>query len=548
MGGVLFRRALVCLACGPFALGCKSTEEVEPAAAALCGVEPSPGPAPARRLTRWEYNNTVRDLLGDETRPADAFPADEEALGFSNNAAALTTSSTLVQSYLLAAEGVAERATADLTSLLPCAMPAGGDEACARQFVSSFGRRAFRRPLDDGEVEAMVGLYRAGAAGGGAREGVRLVIEALLQSPPFLYRLEFDPAPGASAASVPLGPWALASRLSYFLWGSMPDDELFAAAEAGRLAGPDEVAAEARRMLADPRARAMVARFHEEWLDYDRVLAVGRGKSAQYFPEWSADYAPLMLEEARAFVGHVVFDDPAGDLTTLLTAPYTFVNARLGSFYGLEGAPAGEAFGRVEAGGRAGLLTLGALLAFHAHSDQTSPVHRGQLVRERLLCDPVPPPPPEVTISVPAVDAGATARERFAQHSRGAACAGCHAKLDPIGFGFENFDGVGRFRATEPGGAPVDAAGELKGTDVDGQFVGAAELAARLARSGQVRDCYVAQWFRFAHGRGEEAEADRCTLATLREAFGASGGNVRELLVAMTRTDAFLFRPAAGAP
>lgn len=525
-----------------------------PVAAPLCTGTISPGPAPARRLTRWEYNNTVRDLLGDVTRPADAFPADEEALGFSNNATALTTSSTLVQSYMLASEGLAERATENLPALLSCdpsSTGAAGGEACVRTFVASFGQRAFRRPLADDEVEGFLGLYREGSAAleegvaGGPRAGVRLVIEAMLQSPPFLYRLELDAAPEVGATSLPLGPWQLASRLSYFLWGSMPDDELFAAAESGRLGTPDEVSAQARRMLADPKARALVGRFHEEWLDYDRVLSLGRGKSAQYFPEWSPDYPPLMLEEARAFVGHVVFDEPTGDLATLLTAPYTFVNARLAAFYGLEGAPAGEAFERVEGGPRAGLLTLGALLAFHAHSDQTSPVHRGQLVRERLLCDPVPPPPPEFDTTVPKVERAPTARERFAAHSEQKACSGCHAKLDPIGFGFETFDGVGRARELEADGSPVDASGELTGTDVDGRFVGVAQLAARLARSEQVRGCYVKQWFRFAQGRAE-AEADLCSIEALRDSFSASGGNVRELLVSMTQTDAFLFRPVVG--
>ncbi len=546
MSGVTQLRALGWLAFGLAMMGCEGGEDVAPAAAPLCGAEVSPGPAPARRLTRWEYNNTVRDLLGDATRPADAFPADEEAYGFSNNAVALTTSPTLVQSYMLAAEGLAERATADLASLLPCDAAAG--EACARQFVASFGRRAFRRPLADDEVEGFLGLYRVGAAGGEPGAGVRLVLEAILQSPPFLYRLELEGEAAAGAASVPLGPWQLASRLSYFLWGSMPDEELFAAAESGRLAGRDEVAAQARRMLGDPRARELVARFHEEWLDYDRVLSVGRGKSAQYFPEWSADYAPLMLEEARAFVGHVVFDDPAGDLATLLTASYSFANGRLAAFYGLEGGPAGEAFARVEGGGRGGLLSLGALLTFHAHSDQTSPVHRGQMVRERLLCDPVPPPPPEVDTTVPKVNSGTTARERFAAHSEVKSCASCHAQLDPVGFGFENFDGVGRYRAFEADGQPIDASGELAGTDVDGRFVGVAGLAAALARSGQVRDCYVTQWFRFAQGRADDKSADLCSIESLREAFNASGGNVRELLVAMTQTDAFLFRPAGGAP
>jgi hypothetical protein len=174
-------------------------------------------------------------------------------------------------------------------------------------------------------------------------------------------------------------------------------------------------------------------------------------------------------------------------------------------------------------------------------------VHRGQMVRERLLCDPVPPPPPEFDITVPKVDSGATARERFRAHSQQRVCSGCHALLDPVGFGFENFDGVGRYRELEADGTPVDASGRLTDTDVDGNFVGVPALAATLARSDQVRSCYVTQWFRFAQGRAE-TEQDRCSLEALRSAFDAAGGNVRELLVSMTQTDAFLFRPAGGEP
>jgi uncharacterized protein DUF1592/uncharacterized protein DUF1588/uncharacterized protein DUF1587/uncharacterized protein DUF1595/uncharacterized protein DUF1585 len=545
MRGVPCLRALGVLALGFAASGCQEGAEGDTIAPASisCGAVVSPGPTLARRMTRWEYNNTVRDLLGDTSLPANAFPADEEALGFSNNALALTTSSTLVQSYMLAAEGLAARATETLSSFLPCDPAAEVSDACVEQFLTSFGRRAFRRPLREDEVESFKGLYRQGS---GARDGVRLVLEAMLQSPAFLYRLELEVEPGAGAASVPLGPFEAASRLSYFLWGTMPDEDLFAAAASGRLAGREEIAAQARRMLGDPKAREMVQRFHEEWLDYDRVLSVGRGKSERYFPAWEPEYAPLMLEEARAFVGHVVFDEPAGDLTTLLTAPYTFVNEKLGGFYGLA-APPGEAFARVESGQSSGILTLGALMSFFAHSDQTSPVHRGQMVRERLFCAPVPPPPPEFDITVPAVEEAATARERFSQHRANSACSGCHAQLDPVGFGFENFDGVGRYRALEADGSPVDASGELTGTDVDGRFNGVPALAAALARSEQVRGCYVTQWFRFAQGRAE-VEADRCSLEALRGAFAGAGGNVRELLVAMTQTDAFLFRPVGGEP
>ena len=500
-----------------------------------------PGSAPIRRMTRFEYDNTVRDLLGDTTSPAAGFGAEEEALGFNNNAANLVTSATLAEKYMLAAEGIALRATDPMSSKIGCTT---ADDACARQFIAQFGKRAFRRPLTTQESEMFFGWFVTGRTAGDFRSGIQMVIETALQSPPFLYRVEFGVTPTPGEPLVRLDAWETASRLSYFLWGSMPDDKLFAAAEAGQLATSADIAAEAKRMLDDPKARQAVANFHEQWLDYNRLVSVG--KDAALFPEWSPAVGDLMHKETAAFIEDVIFQG-TGDLTSLLTAPYTFMNADLAKFYGVPG-PTGQAFVKVQLdpAQRAGIMTLGSLLTINAHSNQTSPVHRGKLVRELLLCDPMPPPPPDVMITAPEPDPNSTARERFAQHSVAAACRGCHSLMDPLGFGFENYDAMGRFRTVE-NGKTIDASGTITASDIDGTFVGVVDLSKKLAASKDVRNCYTSQWFRFTFGRGE-TELDSCTLASVGAAFAAKQGNVKELLMAFTQTETFLYRRAGGAP
>jgi hypothetical protein len=509
-----------------------------------CEGGPAPGDAPIRRMTRFEYNNTVRDLLGDATNPADGFGAEEEALGFNNNAANLVTSSALAEKYMVAAEGISERATTPLSNVVGCDPTAAGEEPCAREFIDEFGKRAFRRPLTVEEADMFFGLWQVGRVETDFTVGVQLVIQAALQSPPFLYRVEFGVPPEGGAQVAQLDGWETASRLSYLLWGSMPDDELFAAAEAGELSTKDQIAAQARRMLDDPKARDAVANFHQQWLDYDRIANVG--KDAGLFPDWSSAVGQLMREETRAFVDHVVFAGE-GSFQALLTAPYSFMNEELAAFYGVSGV-SGDEYRKVDldATQRAGLLTIGTLLTINAHSNQTSPVHRGKLVREQLLCDLMPPPPPDVMITVPEPDPESTAKERFAEHSANPACSGCHVLMDPIGFGFENYDAIARFR-TKDNGQTIDASGELSQSDIDGPFDGAVDLASRLAGSQQVQSCYAQQWFRYAYGRGETS-GDACTLEWLDARFDDSGGDVKELLVALTQTDAFFYRKVGGAP
>ena len=507
-----------------------------------CGVVIQPGSSPIRRMNRFEYNNTVRDLLGDTTHPAADFGAEEEALGFNNNAANLVTSSALAEKYMLAAEGIAERATATMSSVVACDPVAMGEDPCAQQFIATFAPRAFRRPVAKEEADMLFGVYQAGRADADFRTGIEMVIEVALQSPAFLYRVEFGLAAAAGEQVVRLDSWEAATRLSYFLWGSMPDPELFAAAEAGELATAAQIAAQARRMLDEPHARDATGDFHQQWLHYDRVASVG--KDTTLFPAWSPAVGQLMRAETAAFLDHVVFDDE-GSLQALLTAPYSFMNKDLAAFYGIVG-PAGDTFERVDLDPtqRAGILTTGTLLTINAHSNQTSPVHRGKLVREGLFCTTMPPPPKDVKIEVPEPTPGSTARERFAEHSGNPACSGCHELMDGIGFGFENYDAIGRYRVMEDGKI-IDATGAIAKSDVDGNFDGAVEMSKKLAGSHQVERCYTTQWFRYAYGRGESTD-DTCTLTALGDKFAASGGDIKELIVAMTQTDAFLYRKAGG--
>jgi hypothetical protein len=515
-----------------------------------------PGPAPVRRVTRLEYDNTVRDLLGTSQRLGAGFPPEEVRFGFDNNAAALSVSPLLAEQYLDAAEALAtEAVSTNFAALVPCdpATTEVGVDACGQQFIAAFGQRAYRRPLDADDTAVLTTVFNAGKATD-FQTGVRLVIETVLQAPKFLYRIEqglppteFDvvvPTPdvaaGATAKVVHVDGWEMAARLSYMLWRSMPDDELFAAAQAGRLSTPDGVAAEAARMLADPRARGMVTNFHDQWLRIGEVDGVE--KDASVYPAFTPAVAGLLRTEAETFLDHVVWDGE-GTLAALLTAPYTFVNGPLAQYYGMTGAsiPTGADFVRVDVdlSQRAGFLTQGGLVALLSKANQTSPVQRGKFVREQLLCDDLPPPPPGVDITPPELSATLTTRQRFEQHSADPSCATCHHLMDPIGLGFERFDGAGMLRDTE-NGQPIDASGRVDDADVAGPFDGVPDLAGKLAASGQVRDCAARSWFRYGYGRGETS-GDACTLQRLQQAFARSG-RIQDLLVALTATDAFLYR------
>jgi len=493
-------------------------------------------------MTRFEYDNTIRDLLGDDTQPAANFVPEEEALGFDNQAAALGVTQILAEQYMVASEKIAMRAVEKLDTLLPCSPSPGEERACVAKFIETFGRRAYRRPLESDEISRLLSVYDWGFTEVGMTRGIELVLQALLQSPHFLYRVEFGMPDPVEGDVVALSSHEMASRLSYMLWSSMPDAELFVAADEGRLGTAEEIEKQARRMLDDPRARQAVANFNLQWLGLSHMASMK--KDPVTYPKYDEGLRALWREETVNFLGDVIFDG-GGDVGTMFTASFTVINAELAAFYGIEGGPKTDAFERVEldSSRAAGILTQGSILAVTGKPNQSSPVHRGKFVRERLLCQTLPPPPNNVVATPPDLAPDLTTRERYSEHSTNPACSGCHIKMDPIGFGFEHYDGIGLWRDAE-NGLPIDDSGELVDTrNIDGDFDGVVDLGKKLAQSEEVRQCVATQWFRYGYGRAEGAE-DYCSMQDVLQTFAMKGFNVKELLVALTQTDAFRYRRA----
>ena len=538
LGGALILGALV--SCSTGHIGDSPGKPTESSAPTCVGIVP--GKSPIRRMTRFEYNNTVRDLLGDDTQPAANFVPEEEAMGFDNQAAALGVTQILAEQYMVASEKIAAKAVEKLDTLLPCQPAAGEERACATKFIETLGRRAYRRPIAADEVTGLLAVYDWGVTEVGFVRGIELVIQAILQSPHFLYRVEFGMPDPVQGDVVALSPHEVASRLSYMLWSSMPDEELFAAADAGQLGTAEEIEAQARRMLDDPRARQAVANFNAQWLGLSHMESMK--KDPVTYPKYDESLRPLWRAETMAFLEDIIFDE-GGDVGAMFTATHSVMNAQLATFYGIEGGPKTDAFEKVELdpARTAGLLTQGSILAVTGKPNQSSPVHRGKFVRERLLCQILPPPPNNVVATPPEVDPNLTTRARYSEHSSNPSCSYCHLKMDPIGFGFEHYDGIGLWRDNE-NGLPIDDTGELVETrNIDGTFDGVVDLAKKLAESEEARQCVATQWFRYGYGRAEGIE-DFCAMQQLQLAFAAKDFNVKELLVALTQTDAFRYRRA----
>jgi hypothetical protein len=498
-------------------------------------------PAPLRRLTAEQYRNSIRQLLGVTELGAD-LPVDEGTAGFFGNTIA-PVSELHLEKYGRAAELVARAAVAKAGALLPCAAsPAPAEElSCATRFVERFGRRSYRRPLTADEKSNLLAVFKAGQATSGFQGGIRLVLEALLQSPHFLYLVEPSP-PGAGAAPAAISPFALASRLSYFIWNSTPDETLMAAAQNNQLRTREQIAAQTARLMGDRRFRNTVGSFTLQWLDLTELDGVE--KRTRIYPLFTHQLRAGMREETVRFADHVIREGD-GLLDTLLNGRFTFVDAKLRELYGLPKVAQAndDGWSRVDLSGRprGGLLTQASVLTKHAHWDQPSLVLRGKLVREKLLCTVLPPPPPDVNNTLPRFDPKESARERFEDHRSEVSCAKCHRLIDPLGIPFEGYDGIGAER-TMDGPNPIDATSELTGTKQnDGPVKNAVELSQRLAASQEVRDCVAVQWFRYALGR-EEGPADAASLAQVKETFKQSGYRVPALVAAIPLTDSFRYQ------
>jgi hypothetical protein len=543
---------------------------------AVAGAEGEAAPKQlVRRLTHAQYDSTVRDLLGDYSKPAERFPPEDYVDGFKNQLTGQGMPPLLVETYSTTAERLALNAfrIGDVNGLVPCAPSQGygasrqssagssratadkwawSDQKCRDAFVRRFGLRAFRRPLTEDEVTRYTTVFAEQArASRRFLDGARVVVEAMLQSPNFLFHVEAGP-------DGKYRDYDVASRLSYLLWNTMPDDALFEAAAKGDLSTPAGLERMARRMIENaPKRRDALDQFFEEWLRFDRVV---NAVKANRFQAFTPELAIAMAEETRTLLHHLVSNDL--NFMEALTADYSFLTSELAEVYGLP-APK-EQFEMVKFpadSNRAGILGQGTFLASTAGPTDTSPTARGIFIRERLLCQHVPPPPPGVitTLPDPLVDQKPKGRRQLmVEHVENPTCASCHRLMDPIGFGFEHFDAIGQYRHQEMipvprrggggggggrGGPPpipleIDARGEIAGLP-NSNFSGARQLGSILANSPVCQECVVRQMFRYSYGRLESA-ADEKTIDRLYDQFKASGFKFKALLVALVQSPEFL--------
>lgn len=492
--------------------------------------------APLRRLNDRQYRNTIVDLFEGAIDPSPHFPETAADQGYTNDPDANTVSLMAAEDILLAAEAAAAQAVDQLDAILPCAAQA--DSACAAAFVDDFAARAFRRPLRDEERDALLALYESHRAEAEFGDAIGAVIIAVLQMPQFLYLVEEgEPMEDGIVA---LRDHEIASRLSYLLWDTMPDDELRAAADAGELNSPDQIEAQVRRMIEDrERSAPALVRFYREWMQLHELLAVDKDMDA--FPQFDDALAAAMNEEADRFVERVLFGD-APTIAELLTTTTTEVDPAMAAFFGVDGPAEGWAEADLSEE-RAGLLTRPALLAEHATRHTSSATFRGELVRTQLMCEVIPPPPPGAMAMAPEFPPDATARERTEILLQEAACTGCHQLMNPIGLGFEHYDAIGAWRDLDVDGGPVDASGIVNGgaPPLSGEFDGLTELGQMLAGSEIVRDCVAQQWTQHALGV-DESQLDDCTVDELALRFAAADGDLVELVVAFTTAESFRMR------
>ncbi|MCB9764060.1 MAG: DUF1592 domain-containing protein [Alphaproteobacteria bacterium] len=465
------------------------------------------------------------------------FPVESRPQGFyyDNNVDAGLVTSVHVEQYLRAGQTLVEQALREPQALTGCALT---EDGCVEGFLSDFGGRAFRRPMRDEELSRYMARVEAEDD---VEAGLSVALQVMLSSPYFLYRFEIgEPTEGGHHR---LSGYETAAALSYLFWGTMPDDALLEAAASGALDSAEGVEVEARRLLADPRARDVIGTFGVQWLGVEGVPAMDR--SAALYPDYTDALGADMLEETRRFVETVVFDG-GGRWTELMTAETTWVNPRLAALYGLPAPEDGWAL-VATADGRAGVLGQASVLAATAHSDQTSPVRRGLFVRQRLLCQDLGTPPPDAG-GVPDVDPNATTRERFDQHTSIESCHYCHQYIDEVGFGFESFDAVGAFRAHD-NGLPVDSRGNMNdvegiGTDTHAAFDSPAGLGGILATSEAAPTCFTTQVYRFVYGR-EDAAGEACAITDAHDQFAQADYDIQELLVAVVTDPGFRLRREA---
>ncbi|MGK3988899.1 DUF1592 domain-containing protein [Sorangium sp. So ce136] len=503
----------------------------------------TPGPRTVRRLTVDQFESTVRDLFRDESVALPSIFNDPQVLGFTADANALVIRDLTAQQIMDWAETTAEWAVTNKLSSITTATCNTVDESCAAEFIRDFGRRAFREKLTDERVASYSALFTAEKS---FDEGAKVVVSAMLQSPYFLYRHELGTDNGSGTYN--LTPHEIASNLSYLLTGTMPDEPLLQVADAAAAAGAtltgEQIAEHALRIMEDPttrpRVEAEMMRFMRGWLQLNRLVTSVKDNTVFELTDLTRQD---MMNETKALIVDTALNQN-GTFSNLLQADYTFINSNLATHYGLGGAGGTELTRVMLAPGQRdrGILAHGSFLTGHGGAKLSSPTQRGKMVRTRLLCQPLDPPPPGVDPNIKVSDTPMTTRELLKQHTTAEFCGGCHKKMDLIGVGFEHYDTFGRWRNDE-GGLPIDVTGtvvEPPSGDADVNFSGVTELADYLAASEDVKDCMVRYWSYYAFG--DTWEQDGCTYETVRQEADAGNFAIKSVWLALTRAPHFTRR------
>jgi hypothetical protein len=490
-----------------------------------------------RRLSQREYFNVVNDLLGPEAvwRASGMLPPEPNIAGFDNQDVALRVASAFQEGIANVAQKLS--GAVEGYKLAPCAV-ASGSPACLQTFAQSFARKAYGRNPTADELQRLLAVA---ATGESYAVSVQLLVETVLQSPYMLYATELGTDAPAAPPTVTLTPEEIATRLSLLLTGSRPDDDLLKAAEERRLSTNDDITSVVTRLLATPRSNQQLQLLVKGWINLGAVADAP--KSPTVFPALTPAVVAAMQAEVDAFIDLKV-DAGQGTFLSLMTDTSANIPPALAAIYENDllsqgGVPT------LDPERRRGILSLPGFLTYHSADQHSGPVERGLLIRRQLLCQPVPPPPPQVVqmISQRPVDPNdkaKTTRQKYEDHKTQAFCAACHVQFDPLGFGMEEMDGIGRHRTTE-NGLPVDSSGGIANTDVDGPFVGAAELSQKLASSRVFQTCFVWQFFRFAESRVPEA-SEECFVRDWTEALEKGGGHFRDLLATYVTRPEFVVR------
>ena len=493
-----------------------------------------------RLLTPDEYDRTIEALFGFASNHGAQFAQLEEVHGFNNHADVRRVNRVLLDQIATAAGEVAAKAVEKLGEVAPCDLLDQSAQDCAYAMLGALGTRIYRRPLSEEEKQEYLPLFDYVRESDSYSAAIEVLIQALLQSPHFLYRSELGTK--GSDGLYTLSEFELASELSYLIWGSMPDDELLSLAQAGTLSDPTVLSAQATRLLASPRSKASIKRFFVRWLGLQSLETMS--KDQETFPHFNEDVRSSLLAEYERLVVAMFLEEGAS-LTSLLTSPKAWLNEALADYYGVSGVTGTELQEVVlPAQQRAGLLTTGAVMSRYGGASQTLPVHRGILIRERVLCQELSPPPTDLVIEPPPLDPTKTSRERFHAHSSQEPCASCHRLIDPLGFAFEHYDGAGAYRSDDAG-RPVDASGMIEGSrNTDGAFANHQDFTALLASSDEVANCFSRQWFHYAYGI-ESDEANGCINREIETDFLAGGVRLEPLIQSLISQPHF-FRRHAG--